>query len=306
MVRSLLTLEEVTPEELIKILDITKKRKSEIKCGKTIDVLKNKVIGLLFEKPSTRTRAGFESAIHRLGGKPVYLPSSELQLKRGEPIKDVARMFGAYFNAIVARVYAHSTVKELALYSKLPTVNGLCDLAHPTQAIVDLFTIMEVKGKLKGLTLTYIGDGNNVCNSLLIGCALAGMNMNAACPKAYFPKNDVLNSARTIAEKTGAKLNVLEDPRKASEGVDVLYTDTWVSMGEDALKEKKINDFQGYQINADLLKVADKDVHVMHCLPAYRGMEITEEVLEGPRSIAWQQGENKMYGVTGLLEFFFA
>lgn len=304
MTRSLLTLEEITPAEMNEILSICKKRKAEIKARKPINVLDNRVVGLLFEKPSTRTRAGFESAVLRLGGSPVYLPSSELQLKRGEPVKDVARMFGAYFDGIVARVNSHSTVQELAKYSGKPIINGLCDLAHPTQAVVDLLTIMEFKGDLKGKLLTYIGDGNNVCNSLLLGCALVGMNMNAACPKAYFPKKEVVDAAKKIAEKTGSRFNILEDIKAASEGADILYTDTWVSMGEDALKEKKMKDFQGYQINAELLKVAAKDAHVMHCLPAYRGMEITEDVLEGSRCIAWQQGENKMYGAVGVLEFF--
>ncbi len=304
MVRSLLTLEEITPNEMHEILDICKKRKAEIKARKPINVLDGRVVGLLFEKPSTRTRAGFESAVHRLGGKPVYLPSSELQLKRGEPVKDVARMFGAYFDGIVARVNSHSTVQELAKYSGRPIINGLCDLAHPTQAVVDLLTVSEFKPDLKGRLLTYIGDGNNVCNSLLFGCALVGMNMNAACPKAYFPKKEILDAANKIAAKTGARLNVLESVKDASEGADILYTDTWVSMGEESQKEKKMKDFQGYQINSDLLKVAAKDAHVMHCLPAYRGMEITEDVLEGPRSIAWQQGENKMYGAVGVLEFF--
>jgi len=304
MARSLLTLRDLTGAEMLDIFEKTKKLKAKIKTRETIDVLGNRVVGLLFEKPSTRTRASFESAILRLGGMPIFLPSSDLQTKRGEPVKDTARMFGSYFDGLVARVYAHKTVEELAEHSGIPVINGLCDLAHPTQAICDLFTILEVKGKLKGLKLAYIGDGNNVCHSLLLASALAGMNMTAACPAGYFPRDDILKDAKRIAETSGSKLGVVESPKEAAEGADILYADTWVSMGEDAEKEKRIRDFQGYQINDDLLKVAAKDASVMHCLPAYRGLEITDEVLEGPRSIAWQQGANKMYAAAGILEFY--
>lgn len=304
MVRSLLTLRDITADEMRSILDMTRRRKAEIKGGGHVDVLGGKVIGIVFEKPSTRTRAGFEAAILRLGGKPVYLPASELQLRRGEPVRDTARVFGSYFDGLVARVYKHATVEEFARHSGIPVINGLCDLAHPTQAICDLFTILEAKGTLKGLTLAYIGDGNNVCHSLLLGCALTGVHMTAACPKGYFPRKDFLDDAKGIAKQTGAKLCVTENPKDAAEGADILYTDTWVSMGEDAEKERKMKAFQGYQINADLLKAAAKDAIVMHCLPAYRGMEITEDVMEGPRSVIWQQGANKMYGAAGVLEFF--
>ncbi len=303
MARSFLTLKDLFREDLFSIFEKTKELKAEINKRKTLNALQNKVVGLLFEKPSTRTRASFEVAVLRLGGDTVYLPSSELQLKRGEPVKDTARILGSYLDAVVARVYSHQTMEELAQYSGIPVINGLSDFAHPTQAVCDLFTILEVKGKIEGLTLAYIGDGNNVCHSLLLGCALVGMNMNAACPKGYYPNPEIINDARQIAEKTGARLNVVENPRDAAEGADVLYTDVWVSMGDEDEEETRRKAFKGYQINADLLKVAANDASVMHCLPAHRGLEITDDVIEDPQSIVWQQGENKMHGAAGILDF---
>jgi ornithine carbamoyltransferase len=266
-------------------------------------VLKGRVIGILFEKPSTRTRTSFESAILRLNGKAIYLAPGNLQIKRGEPLKDTARMLGAFLDALVARVYSHETVGCFASDSHIPVINGLSDLEHPTQAVCDLFTVLEVKGKLDGLTLAYIGDGNNVCHSLLLTCAMAGMNMTVACPQGYCPDADVLHRAEAIAEGTHATLKVVEAPEEAAAGADVLYTDVWVSMGEENDEEVKLQAFKGYQINDDLLKVAAEDASVMHCLPAHRGLEITDDVIEGPRSIVWKQAENKMYGAAGILAY---
>ena len=303
MAGSLLTLKDLTSEDLFNIFEKTKRLKTEIKQRASISVLQNRVVGILFEKPSTRTRASFETATLRLGGHAIYLPPNELQLRRGEPLKDTARVLGSYLDALIARVYDHQTAQELAEYSGIPVINGLSDLAHPTQAICDLFTVLEVKGSLRGVTLAYIGDGNNVCHSLLLACALTGVNMNAACPAGYHPGSDFFENARGIAEETGSRLKVFEDPNDAASGADILYTDVWVSMGEEEEKEEKLKAFQGYQINAELLKLADSDASVMHCLPAHRGMEITDDVMEGPQSIVWQQGENKMHGAAGIMDF---
>ncbi|MFH1830421.1 MAG: ornithine carbamoyltransferase [Pseudomonadota bacterium] len=303
MARSFLTMNDITRDNLFSIFDKIESYKEKIKKGKELHTLKTKVVGILFEKPSTRTRTSFEAAILRLGGSAIYLSSENMQLKRGEPIKDTARILGSYVDALVARVYAHDTVIQLAEYSGIPVINGLSDLTHPTQVVCDLFTVKEVKGKLEGLTMAYIGDGNNMCNSLFLICAMTGMNMNAACPNGYHPDEKLYSDAKKMAEKTGAKLNIFESPKQAATGANVLYTDVWVSMGEDAEKEKRLKDFQGYQINAELLKVAVPDASVMHCLPAHRGLEITDDVLEGPQSIVWQQGANKMYGAAGILDF---
>ncbi len=304
MAGSFLTAQGLSSEQLSEIFDRIKVLKLDMKQGKSLKVLQNKVIGILFEKPSTRTRTSFESAILRLGGSTIYLPVENLQIKRGEPIKDTGRMFGSYLDALVARVYKQQTVEDLSRFSGIPVINGLSDLAHPTQAVCDIFTVLEVKGRVKGLKLAYIGDGNNVCHSLLMVCALAGMHMTVACPTGYCPDPGILNKAQAIAAQTGVKLVVVESPEEASVGADILYTDVWVSMGEEDEEKTKLEIFQGYQINEELLKVAAENAHVMHCLPAHRGLEITDEVIEGPRSIVWQQAENKMYGAAGILDYF--
>jgi ornithine carbamoyltransferase len=203
----------------------------------------------------------------------------------------------------VARVYAHDTVVQLAKYSGVSVVNALSDLEHPTQIISDFLTIIEKKGKLEGLTLAYIGDGDNVCNSLLLGAALAGMNMNVACPEGYDPDAAILAKAQSLAKENGAKLAVTRKTSEAVKDADVLYTDVWVSMGEDAEREKRMRAFQGYQINSTLLRTANRDAVVMHCLPAHRGLEITDDVIEGEQSIVWQQGANKLYSAASVLEF---
>lgn len=304
MERSFLRVGDITRDELAEILDRVKDLKPRMQRGEALDVLENKIVALLFEKPSTRTRNGFEAAILRLGGKSVYNASSEMQLKRGEPTKDTARILGAYYDALVARVFSHDTVEQLARYSGITVINALSDLSHPTQAVSDLFTVLEVKGELEGLTMAYVGDGNNVCHSLLVACPLVGMDIKVACPPGYAPRQEVVTEARRLAVDSGSKVEVMDDPRKAAEDADILYTDVWVSMGEEEEESKKLEDFQGFQVNDDLLRLTDGEAVVMHCLPAHRGLEITDEVIEGPRSVVWQQGANKMYGAAGILAFF--
>lgn len=301
--RSFLSVGDVSRQELDSIFRKTKELKAKIKKRETINSLENKIVGILFEKPSTRTKTSFETAVLRLGGKAIYLPSTELQLSRGEPIKDTARILGGYLDAIVARVYAHDTVVQLSKYSKIPVINGLSDLEHPTQIVCDLFTVLEAKGKLKGLTLAFIGDGNNVCNSWLLGAAMVGMNMIAACPDGYHPDKGIFEEAKKTAKKTGAELRIVKDPKDAAQEADILYTDVWVSMGEEKEKAKRLKAFKGYQINSALVKTAAKDAILMHCLPAHRGLEITDDVLEGKQSVVWAQGENKLYGAAGILDF---
>ena len=309
MERSFLSVADVSKQELGTILADGQALKAQLRQPNhptTLSSLKDRIVGLLFEKPSTRTRTGFEVAVLRLGGDAVYLPSSELQLSRGEPIKDTARMLGGYLNCIVARVYDHDTLVQLAKYSGLPVINALSDLEHPTQTICDLLTIMEAKGKLEGLKLAYVGDGNNVCNSLLLGCATVGMSMSVACPKGYDPDKEIIQKANDIGKTTGSKLSIVHKPKQAAENADVLYTDVWVSMGEEKERRKRMKAFRGYQINAELLRSAAGDAAVMHCLPAHRGLEITDDVIEGKQSIVWAQGENKLYGAAAILDFLLA
>jgi ornithine carbamoyltransferase len=301
--RNFLSVADASKQEVDRVLTRAKTIKATIKRGKSLTRLSGKIVGLLFEKPSTRTRASFEVAARRLGGESIYLSAGELQLSRGEPVKDTARILGGYLDGIVARVYAHDTVVQLAKHSGVPVVNALSDLEHPTQIISDLLTIQEAKGKFTGLKLGYIGDGNNVCNSLLLGSAIEGMRMSVACPEGYEPNSVTLKQAEEQCRSTGGEIKIVHKPSLAAEGADVLYTDVWVSMGDEASKEKRMQDFRGYQINPDLLKIAKKDVSVMHCLPAHRGLEITDEVIEGNKSIVWEQGENKLYGAAAILEW---
>ena len=242
----------------------------------------------------------------RLGGHPIYLAADELQTSRGEPIKDTARMLGSYLDIIVGRVYSHETLRALAEFSGVPVLNGLSDLEHPTQIISDLFTINEVKGRLRGLTLAFIGDGGNVCNSLLLGASLVGMNVVAACPSGYAPDAEVLRLAEENAKRSKSTVRVVDDPKRAAADSDVLYTDVWVSMGEEKERTKRDKAFRGFQINSEILKLASRDAIVMHCLPAHRGMEITEEVLEGRQSVVWRQAENKLYGAAVALGYITA
>jgi len=301
--KSFLSVTDASKLELDRVLARAKAIKALVRRGRSLTTLKGKIAGLLFEKPSTRTRTSFEVAARRLGGDSIYLAANELQLSRGEPVKDTARILGGYLDGIVARVFAHDTVVQLAKYSRVPLVNALSDLEHPTQIVSDLFTIQEVKGKLKGLKLAYVGDGNNVCNSLLLGGALEGMRIAVACPPGYEPNAMILREAEKTSRTTDGNIDVSHDPMEAARDADLLYTDVWVSMGDEASKEKRMKDFNGYQINDDVLKVAKKDVSVMHCLPAHRGLEITDDVIEGKRSIVWQQGENKLYGAASVLEW---
>jgi ornithine carbamoyltransferase len=301
--KSFLSVIDASKSDIDKILARAKMIKTTISRGRSLTSLNGKIVGLLFEKPSTRTRTSFEVAARRLGGESIYLAANELQLSRGEPVKDTARILGAYLDGIVARVYAHDTVAQLAKHSGVPVVNALSDLEHPTQIISDLFTIQEAKKKLKGLNFAYVGDGNNVCNSLLLGAATEGMNICVACPEGYEPNQTILKQAEERARSTDSTVTIVHKPEEAAEGADVLYTDVWVSMGDEATKEKRLRDFQGYQINSELLSKAKKDASVMHCLPAHRDLEITDDVIEGKQSIVWEQGENKLYGAAAVLEW---
>jgi len=303
-IRSFLSMSDISTDEFTLILDRTKQIKEEISRRRKLETLENAVVGLLFEKPSTRTSAGFEVATLRLGGTPLYFSAHDLQLGRGEPVKDTARVLGSDLDGIVARVFLHGTLIDLAQYSGLPVINGLSDLEHPTQAISDFFTIWEIKQELKGLKLAYIGDSDNVCNSLILAASMIGMNFSVACPAGYEPDEKILKAAHNFSQRSGAMLTVTHTPAEAASASDILYTDVWVSMGEESDSEKRMEAFAGFQINTDLLKVARQDALVMHCLPAHRGLEITDDVIEGKQSIVWQQAANKIFGAAGVLEFF--
>lgn len=295
--RNFLTIWDLSSEEIQQLID----RAIELKAGKNLSKcpLIGKSIGLIFEKISTRTRVSFEVGIYQLGGQPIYLNSKDIQIGRGETIRDTARALSRYLNALIIRTFEHQRLMEFAENSDVPVINALTNLHHPCQALADLMTIFEKKGKLKGIKLAYIGDGNNVANSLIEASSKTGINLVIACPEGYEPDPDVLERAR---EKAKGEIIILRDPKEAAGRADVVYTDVWVSMGEEKEVEEKTRRFKDYQINPLLLFCARKDAIVMHCLPAHRGQEITDEIIDGPQSVVFDQAENRLHTEKALLE----
>lgn len=258
-------------------------------------LLSGKMLVLLFEKPSLRTRVSFEVAMRQLGGQVIYLSPAEVGLGKRESVPDVARVLGRYVDAIVARTFSHQTLESLAEYAGVPVINALSDLEHPCQAMADLLTIYEKKGELEGLTLAYVGDGFNVAQSLLLAAALTGINFRIASPKGHEVKEEILNLAKDYAVESGTELIFTAEPRLAVSGADIVYTDTWVNMGQEAEAEARRRAFAGYQVNKELLSLAKEDAIVMHCLPAHRGEEVAEGILDGPQSVVFDQAENRMH-----------
>lgn len=300
--RDLLWLVDYTGEEIRHIIDFGLEMKRRFYAGeRIIPVLRGRSIGLIFEKPSTRTRVSFEVAAYQLGAQSVYMNWNELQLGRGETVADTARVLSRYLDAIVARVKKHSTLEELAKYATIPVINGLSDLVHPVQALGDMMTIKEKLGRLKGVKLVFVGDGSdNVLHSLLLAGAKLGLHVVVATPKALQPDRLIIGKAVEAAENSGATIEVVEDPYKAVEGADVVYTDVWVSMGQEAVAEEKIQLLRPYQVNAKLMEKAPKAIF-MHCLPAMRGQEVTDEVIDGPQSAVWDQAENRLHVEKAIL-----
>lgn len=296
--RDFLTIWDLTEDEIEVILERALKLKSGADKNKC--PLIGKSIGLFFEKPSTRTRVSFEVGVYQLGGQSIYLNPREIQLGRGESIADTARVLSRYLSGIVLRTYSHASIEEFASHATVPVINGLSDLHHPCQAIADLMTILEKKGRLNGIRLAYIGDGNNVANSLIEAAARTGINLSIACPEGYEPDPDVLENARS---KAASEIIVLRNPKEAAGRADVIYTDVWVSMGQEDKAEKKKTKLRDYQINGQLLQCAKNDAIVLHCLPAHRGEEITDEVMDGPNSAVFDQAENRLHTEKALLEF---
>ncbi|KAF0145044.1 MAG: ornithine carbamoyltransferase [Nitrospirae bacterium] len=297
MKRDFLTLLDLSAEEISALL----KRAIDMKSGKDANKcpLIGKSIGLLFEKASTRTRVSFEVGIYQLGAHPIYLNPNEIQLGRGETIPDTARALSRYLDAIVIRTFGHDLLAEFAAHSAVPVINGLSDLHHPCQALGDLMTILEKKGRLKDIRVAYVGDGNNVANSLIEAAAVTGMNITIACPEGHEPDADVLERVRAAAS---SEILILREPKEAVGRADVVYTDVWVSMGQEKESKKRKKRFKDYQINSKILSCAKKDAVVLHCLPAHRGEEITDEVMDGPQSAVFDQAENRLHAQKALLE----
>jgi ornithine carbamoyltransferase len=299
--RDLLTLRDLSSEEIDSILSRALRLKAGEDAGKC--PLIGKSIGLIFEKSSTRTRVSFETGIYQLGAQPVFLNSSEIQLGRGETIADTARTLSRYLDAIALRTFAHGRIVEFANEAGVPVINALTDQHHPCQALSDLMTILEKTGGLKGVKMAYIGDGNNIANSLVEAAARMGINLTIACPEGYEPDPDVMENAR---EEAKSEIVIVNEPKEAAGRADVVYTDVWVSMGMEKETGERKKRFSGYQVNDALLACASKDAIVMHCLPAHRGEEISPEVMDGPRSVVFDQAENRLHAQKALLEFLLA
>jgi len=302
MTEHFLTLAGFGQADLQRYLKRAIKLKEETRSGKRNTSLEGKILGLVFEKPSLRTRVSFEVGMRQLGGDSIYLSAQEVQLGVRESVADVARNLERMVDGIVLRTFRHETAEELARNSSIPVINGLTDLVHPCQVFSDMLTVLEKKGRLEGVRVGYVGDGNNLANSWLHGAAIMGMELTVACPKGYEPDKAVLREAKKRAKETGAKITVTTIPEKAAMNADVIYTDVWTSMGKEKEGARRRVAFMGFQVDQALVDAARKDVLVMHCLPAHRGEEITDEVLDGPNSIVFDQAENRLHAQKVLLE----
>ena len=302
MKKDLLAITDLTPKDIDNILKRSAVLKKMLKQGKTHQTLKGKSLGMIFEKSSTRTRVSFEVGMFQLGGQALFLSPDDLQIGRGEPIADTARTLSRYLDGIMIRTFAQETIEELARYAQVPVINGLTDLHHPCQALADLLTIREKRKKLKGLTLAYVGDGNNVANSLIQACVKTGMHFAIACPPGYELDADILSAAKAEGKQTNASVMVTNDPLRAVRNADVVYTDVWASMGQEAEHTKRMKAFKGYEVDAKLMKAARAGALVMHCLPAHRGEEIAAAVIDGPQSVVFDQAENRLHVQKALLD----
>ena len=296
----LLRLSDYTPDEILQIISLAMKLKKQKKEGLMPPILQGKILAMIFTKSSTRTRVSFEAGIYQLGGTGQFLSSNDIQLGRGEPISDTAQVLSRMVDGIMIRTFAQSDVDDLAKYGSIPVINGLTDLLHPCQILADLMTYYEYKGSFSG-KLAYIGDGNNVANSLLVGCAKLGLDITVACPDGFEPNSDVLASAKKAAKQSGAAIVITDDPKEAAADADAVYTDVWASMGQEADAAEKYQHFTKYQVNDELLALCKNDVIFLHCLPAHRGEEVTAEVIDGKHSVVFDEAENRLHAQKAVM-----
>jgi ornithine carbamoyltransferase len=299
--RHFLSITDYSSQELTDLLNLAIRLKKERQDGGNAPILEGKVLAMVFQKPSLRTRVSFDMAMRHLGGDALYLSPSEIGLGKRESIADVSRVLSGYVDAIMARVFDHAHILELAHYASVPLINGLSDFNHPCQALADTLTIYERFGDLRGLDVAYIGDGNNVAVSLLFACAKLGMNFRFAGPEGYGLSEDVMATAEALAQESGTTIQYTHDPQEAAQGAHAIYTDTWVSMGQEEETKKRSKVFPPYQVNEALVSLGDPEVIVLHCLPAHRGQEITDAVADGPHSVIFQQAENRMHAQKAIL-----
>jgi ornithine carbamoyltransferase len=299
MKRDFIKLSDYSTAEILALIDSADKLKKQK--GKLRSDLKGKSVALVFQKPSNRTRVSFEVGVYELGGHCLYLGPEEINLGRRETTHDVAKTLSRYVHCIVARVFNNKDMDELALQADVPVINALCDLYHPCQALADIQTIREKFGKFKGLTLAYVGDGNNVFHSLMVACVKVGINVRFAGPKGYDPDPQIVKLAEATAKKNKCTIELGRDPKAAVKGADVIYADVWVSMGQEKETARRVKEFKGYQINEDLVKLAGKDYVFMHCLPAHRGLEVTADIIDGKHSVIFDQAENRLHAQKAVL-----
>lgn len=299
--KDFISLHDLTKEEIENLISLSVKLKTDLKNGIDNKILKGKTLGMIFSKSSTRTRVSFEVGMTQLGGYPLFLSSNDIQLGRGETIYDTAKVLERYLDGIMIRTFSHNDVIELAKYADIPVINALTDLLHPCQVLADLQTIYEKKGTLENLKFTYIGDGNNMAHSIMYGCGKVGIDCAIASPEGYMPDEDVTLNAKEDFKKSGANLLITNDVNEAIKDADIVYTDTWVSMGQEAEKAERIKIFMPYQINAELFKKAKSDALFMHCLPAYRGYEVTTDVIDGKNSVIFDEAENRLHAQKAVM-----
>lgn len=299
--KNLVSIDDLSREEVAQILETAEIIKLRYYSKESQPVLKGKILGMIFQKPSLRTRVSFETGMIQLGGEVIYLGPDDIKLGQREATKDIAQVLSRYVDGIMARTFSHDIILDLAKYASVPVINGLSDLLHPCQVLGDLLTIKEKKGRLSGLKLAYIGDGNNVAHSLIFGSVKVGMNIVLATPPGYEPRSEIVEKAQVDAKKIGSRIEIIYEPEKAVDGADIIYTDVWTSMGFEKEKEIRKNIFKSYQVNQNLLSKAKDDVIILHCLPAHRGEEITDEVMDGPNSVVIDQAENRLHVQKAIL-----
>ncbi|MED1467166.1 ornithine carbamoyltransferase [Bacillus salipaludis] len=303
--KNFLQLSDFTTDEILYLLDVAVELKAMQKQGKPHPYLSGQVLGMIFDKSSTRTRVSFEVGMMQLGGQAIFLSSKDSQLGRGESISDTAKVLSRYVDALMIRTFTHESIEEFAHHAEIPVINGLTDLQHPTQVMADLLTILEHKGKLAGLKMCYIGDGyNNMAHSLLEGALKVGIDISIASPEGYMPNQMIVENAEQIAKETGAQITITHNPVEAIQDADVVVTDVWTSMGQEAETEKRLKAFEGFQVNEDLCKHAKSDFIFLHCLPAHRGEEVTADLIDGPHSVVFDEAENRLHAQKAILKEF--
>lgn len=293
--KDLISIADLSLEEIYEIFEVAKTLKEKLYIGEEHHLLKGKTLGMIFSKPSTRTRISFETGMYQLGGHAMYFNQNDLQLGKSENIHDTAKVLSRYLNGIMIRTFSHQDVIDLAKFATIPVINGLTDLLHPCQVLTDIFTILEKKRKLQGLKLAYIGDGNNVAHSLLNGCSKVGIDITIASPKGYEPKKEIVDNAIETAKYMGSKVEIINDPFEAVKNADIVYTDVWASMGQEKEAEERKKVFQKFQVNLELVKHAKEDYLFMHCLPAHRGEEVVDEVIDSKNSVVFDEAENRLH-----------